>query len=182
MFAGVARTASAGGAFASCGWAARVTHTLLFSVALTVSPGVCGACASGCLDRGIAAPGSPGTGVASAVAATHGRGSCCNAIPDGLSQGSDPRGNSPTAVADAADGFSMSCRHGETGCDCLLEPRTTDAAVPPATSPLEVGGPMPAVIASVPLAAALPAARALITATARPPERPVRVLYGVWRN
>jgi hypothetical protein len=182
MFAGVARTASAGGAFASCGWAVRVTHTLLFSVALIVSPGVCGACASGCLDRGIAAPGSPGTGVASAVAATHGRGSCCNAIPDGLSQGSDPRGNSPTAVADAADGFSMSCCHGETGCDCLLEPRSAEAAVPPATSPNDLGGPMPAAIAAIPFTTMVPPATLVAAATVQPPQRPVRVLYGVWRN
>lgn len=182
MFAGVARTASAGGAFAARGRIVRVTHTLLFSVALTVSPGVCGACASGCPSGQLAASGSPGTGVAFAVAATHGRGSCCGTTPDRLSQGSDPRGGPPTGVADAADGIASPCCRGGAGCDCLLEPRTTDAAVPPATSPIEVGGPMPAVIASVPLAAALPAARALITATARPPERPVRVLYGVWRN
>jgi len=182
MFAGVARTASAGGAFAARGRIVRVTHTLLFSVALTVSPGVCGACASGCLDRGIAAPGSPGTGVASAVAATHGRGSCCGAIPDGLPQGSDPRGNPPTAVADAADGFSMSCCHGETGCDCLLEPRSAEAAVPPATSPNDLGGPIPAAIAAIPFTTMVPPAALVAAATVRPPQRPVRVLYGVWRN
>jgi len=43
MFAVVARTAPAGRALAACGRALRVTHTLLFSVALTVSPGDCGA-------------------------------------------------------------------------------------------------------------------------------------------
>jgi hypothetical protein len=182
MFAGVARTASAGGAFASCGWAVRVTHTLLFSVGLTVSPGVCGACASGCLDRGIAAPGSPGTGVASAVAATHGRGSCCGAIPEGLAAGLAPLAGSPLTVADAADGFSMSCCRGETGCDCLLEPRSAEAAVPPATSPIDLGGPMPAAIAAIPFTTMVPPAALVAAATVRPPERPVRVLYGVWRN
>jgi hypothetical protein len=182
MFTVVARTASAGGAFASCGWAVRVTHTLLFSVALTVSPGVCGACASDCLDRGIAAPGSPGTGVASAVAATHGRGSCCNAIPDGLPQGSDPRGNPPTAVADAADGFLTFCCHGTTGCDCLLEPRGAEAAAPSATPPNDLGGPMPVAIAAIPFTTMAPPAALVAAATVRPPQRPVRVLYGVWRN
>ncbi|MFM7135912.1 MAG: hypothetical protein ACKO1M_02420 [Planctomycetota bacterium] len=181
MFAVVARTASASGAFAARGRALRVTHTLLFSVALIVSPGVCGACASGCPDGGNAVADSPGTGVASAVAATHGRGSCCGAIPDGLPQGSNLRGDSPTGVADAADGFAGSCCRGATGCDCLLEPRPAEAAVPPATSPSEVGGPMPAAIAVLPLASVAPVAGAVAVAM-RPPERPVRVLYGVWRN
>lgn len=182
MFAVVARTASAGGAFTARGRALRVTHTLLFSVALIVSPGVCGACASGCPEGVCAAPGSPGTGVASAVAATHGRGSCCGAIPDGLPSGSDLRGSTPTGVADAADGFAGSCCRGATGCDCLLEPRSAEAAVPPATSPIEFGGPMPAAIAAIPFTIVQPAKATFVVAAVRPPERPVRVLYGVWRN
>lgn len=181
MFAVVARTASAGGAFAARGRALRVTHTLLFSVALIVSPGVCGACASGCPEGVRAASDSPGTGVAFAVAATHGRGSCCSAIADGLPQESDLRGGAPAAVADAADGSAGSCCRGATGCDCLLEPRSPEAAVPPATSPIEVGGPMPAAIAVIPFANVQPAT-ATVVAGVRPPERPVRVLYGVWRN
>ncbi len=180
MFAVVARTASAGGA--ARGRALRVTHTLLFSVALIVSPGVCGACASGCPEGVRAGSGSPGTGVAFAVAATHGRGSCCGTTPDRLPQESDPRGGPPTGVADAADGIASSCCQGGAGCGCLLEPRTADAAVLPATSPIEVGGPEPAVSAVVQVATELPAAPAPSMATARPPERPVRVLYGVWRN
>ena len=182
MFTVVARTVSAGGAFASRGWAVRVTHTLLFSVALTVSPGVCGACASGCPESGNAAPGSPGTGVASAVAATHARGSCCGTLPGGLPQGSDPRSNSPHGVADAADGFSMSCCHGATGCDCLLEPRSAEAAVPPAASPTDLGGPMPAAIAAIPFTTMVPPAAVVAVVAVRPPQRPARVLYGVWRN
>ena len=182
MFAVVARTASAGGAFAARGRALRVTHTLLFSVALIVSPGVCGACASGCPDGLRAGSGSPGTGVASAVAATHGRGSCCGAIPDGLPQGSDLPGSPPTGVADAADGFAGSCCRGATGCDCLLEPRSVEAAVPPATSPIEFGGPRPAAIAVWPSLKDEPRSTPLVVAAERPPERPVRVRYGVWRN
>ena len=182
MSAVVARTASAGGAFAARGRVMRVTHTLLFSVALIVSPGVCGACASGCPAGGDAAPGLSGTGDALAVAATHAGGSCCGAIRGGPLQGSDPRGDSPTGVADAADGFVLSCCHGATGCDCLLEPRSAEAAVPPATSPMEVGGPVPAASAVLPFSTVTPATATFVVAAVPPPERPVRVLYGVWRN
>jgi len=182
MFAVVARTASAGGAFAARGRVMRVTHTLLFSVALIVSPGVCGACASGCPAGGDAALGLPGTGDASAVAATHAGGSCCGAIRGGPLQGSDPRGDSPAGMADAADGFVLSCCHGATGCECLLEPRSAEAAVPPATSPMEVGGPMPAASAVIPFTSIAPATATFVVAAVPPPERPVRVLYGVWRN
>lgn len=182
MFAVVAHTASTGGLLVARGRTARVTHTLLFSVALIVSPGVCGACASGCLDGGIAASGSPGTGVAFAVAATHGAGSCCGTIPDGLPAGLAPLGGPPSSVADAADGFPVSCCHGLAGCDCLLEPRSPEAAVPPATSPIDPGGPMPAAIAALPLTPGPAAAATHARAAGRPAERPVRVLYGVWRN
>jgi hypothetical protein len=182
MFAVVARTASAGGAFAARSRVMRVTHTLLFSVALIVSPGVCGACASGCPAGGDAASGFPGTGDASAVAATHAGGSCCGAIRGGAPQGSDPRGDSPAGMADAADGFLLSCCHGSTGCECLLEPRPAEAAMPPATSSIEVGGPMPAASAAVPFAIVQPATATFVVAALPPPERPVRVLYGVWRN
>ena len=181
MSAVVARTISTGGALAARR-AVRVTHTLLFSVALIVSPGVCGACASGCPNGGCAGSGSPGTGVAFAVAATHGHGSCCGAIPDGLPAGLAPLGGPPSSVADAADGFPVSCCHGAAGCDCLLEPRSPEAAVPPATSPIDPGGPMPAAIAALPLSGdSAPQVRPAATGE-RSPERPVRVLYGVWRN
>lgn len=182
MFAVVARTASTGGLLVARNRAARVTHTLLFSVALIMSPGVCGACASGCPEGGIAASGFPGTGVAVAVAATHGCGSCCGAIPDGLPAGLAPLGGPPSSVADAADGFPVSCCHGAAGCDCLLEPRSPEAAVPPATSPIDPGGPMPAAIAALPLMLGPPAAATHARAAGRPAGRPVRVLYGVWRN
>jgi len=182
MFAVVARTGSGRGAIRLRSRSVRVIHTLLYSAALAVSPGVCGACASGCPAVGTANSGSPGTGVAFAVAATQGRGSCCGAVPNGWPPGSDPRGDSPTGVADAADGFGGSCCHGATGCDCLLEPRSVEAAVPPATSPLETGGPMPAAIAAIPFTVVQPAGAVFVVAAERPPERPVRVLYGVWRN
>lgn len=182
MSAVVARTVSTVRPFVARRRGVRVTHTLLFSVALIVSPGVCGACASGCPQGGIAPTGLPGTGVAFAVAATHGRGSCCGAIPDGPPPGCDSPGDPPTGVADAADGISLPCCRGGAGCDCLLEPRAAEAAVPPATSPIDSGGPMPAAFAALPLIIDPPTAPRLATPVGRPQGRSVRVLYGVWRN
>jgi len=124
---------------------------------------------------------SPSTGISFAVAATRGHGSCCGTM-DGPTKGSQGPGHRPHTTADAADGFTGSCCRGATGCDCLLEPRSAEAAVPPATSPMEVGGPMPAAIAAIPLPLVPPATATFVVAAMRPPERPVRVLYGVWRN
>ena len=182
MSAVVARTASAGRAYSPRRRAARVTHTLLLSVALIVPPGVCGACASGCAAGGNAQPNSPGTGVAFVDAATHGCGSCCKAIPDGLPAGLAAPGGASSPVADAVSGGLGSCCHGATGCDCLLEPGRSEAAVPPATSPIDPGGPMPVAIAVLPWIAAASASPAGGDDVDRRPERPVRVLYGVWRN
>lgn len=178
----VARAASAFGAFSLRSRAARVTHTLLFAAALIVSPGVCGACASGCSPRGLSAAGIPGTGVAFAVAATHGGTSCCGTTAGGPPEGTISPDASPAAVADAADGISVPCCRGAAGCDCLLEPREPEAAVPPATPPPDSGGPMPAAIAALPDAAKTSSQSAAFAMGERRPERPARVLYGVWRN
>jgi hypothetical protein len=182
MFAIVARTASEGGAFSLRSRAARVTHTLLFAAALAISPGVCGACASGCSTRGFAAAGIPGTGVAFAVAATHGGTSCCGTSAGGPPEGTVSPDASPAAVADAADGISLPCCRGAAGCDCLLEPRESEAAVPPATSSADAGEPMPAAIAVLADLAETASRAVQLTPGQRRPERPARVLYGVWRN
>jgi len=184
MFAVVARTGSAGGSFAARLSVVRVTHTLLLIAALTVSPGVCSGCATGCLERGATTSDSaPTMAAACAVAATHGCGSCSGAIQDGPPEGTASPGASPAAVADAADGLSaLPCCHGRAGCDCLLEPRQGEAAVPPATSVGDAAEPMPAAIAALPPIVASSAGRRLEPVAARPPRRPVRVLYGVWRN
>ena len=182
MFAIVARTASEGGALSLRSRAARVTHTLLFAAALAISPGVCGACASGCSPRGLSAAGIPGTGVAFAVAATHGGTSCCGTTAGGPPEGTISPDASPAAVADAADGISLPCCHGAAGCDCLLEPRESEAAVPPATSSADAGEPMPAAIAVLADLAETASRAVQLTPDQRQPERPARVLYGVWRN
>jgi len=182
MFAVVARVASVVGAFALRSRAARVTHTLLFTAALAVSPGVCGACTSGCSRGGHAVAGIPGMGVALAVAATHGCSSCCGTIPDGPPEGTASPDASPATVADAADGFPVSCCRGAGGCQCLLEPRDAEAAVPPATSPIDPGEPMPAAIAVFSSTGVPTMAIRLAGSPVPPAKRPVRVLYGVWRN
>jgi hypothetical protein len=182
MFAVVARAAWMAGAILLRGRAARVTHTLLFIAALTVSPGVCGACASGCSRGGQAAAGNPGMGVASTVTATHGCSSCCRMNAAGLSEGTISPDASPAAVADAADGFPVSCCSGAAGCDCLLLPREAEAAVPPATSPTDPGEPMSAAIAVLAFDEDASATGLVIRTHVRPLQRPVRILYGVWRN
>jgi len=189
VFAVVARTASTARAATLRGRAARVTHTLLFIVALVVSPGVCDACASGCSQGGCAAAGIPSTGVAFAVAATHGCPSCCGTISGGPPEGTVSPDASPAAVADAADGIALSapglcCGSGACGesdqCGCMLAPRDDVVAV-------VAGEPLPELAGSALMASPLqdapvPAEQAAIVSVEPPPRRPFRVLYGVWRN
>jgi len=169
MFAVVARTFAGSGARGLRSRGVRVTHTLLFIAALSVSPGVCGACASGCPNGGTAALGSSGTGVAFFPETTGCR-TCC-----GLASGETK------AEGGSGDERGLSCC-GPPGCRCLLEPRSEQAAVPAAGLMIDVGA-----AAALPLALLPPAGLDAGVATAsavpeRPPERPVRVLYGVWRN
>jgi hypothetical protein len=171
------------GAILLRGRAARVTHTLLFIAALTVSPGVCGACASGCSRGGQAVAGTPGTGVAFSVTATRGCSSCCGTNAGGPSEGTISPDALPAAVAaDVAGGFPVSCCSGAAGCDCLLLPREAEAAVPPATSPTDPGEPMSAAIAVLVFHEDSAATGPLIRTHIRPLQRPMRILYGVWRN
>jgi hypothetical protein len=110
MFAVVARTFAGGGAFRLRSRGVRVTHTLLFIAALTVSPGVCGACASGCPNGGKAALGSPGTGVAFFPEA-RGCGACC-----GLTSGG---ANSPCPECDCCGCCATGvCTCDDCGCCC----------------------------------------------------------------
>jgi len=166
MFAVVARTFADRGVFRLRNRCVRVTHTLLFIAALAVSPGVCGACASGCPNGGNAALGSSGTGVAFFGPEARGCGACC-----GLTNGG----------AETGPVQAKACC-GSSGCRCLLEPGSEPAAVPTAGLIIDVGA-APALPVAVVPPAGLAAGHADATgAPERQPERPVRVLYGVWRN
>ncbi len=189
MFAVVARTFGAVGVASLRSRQVRVTHTLLFIAALAVSPGVCGACARGCPENGLnRSDTSLSTGVFFAVATTRGHGSCCGTM-DGPSQGSQSPGLRPHTTADVADGIlnfhsdSLACCNGGAECDCLLEPRGDPAAAVTAAS--EAFEPRPFTVAE---ASILPTDGLAVGAVARqclpdkPPSRPVRVLYGVWRT
>jgi len=185
MFAVVARTLKAGGPLRLSGAVVRVTHTLLFIAALAVSPGVCGACARGCLERdaSVASGMTPRTGTACAVAAIRYCGSCCVAM-DGASEANTPPGRRPADAADAADGIlnTSACCGGGLGCGCLLEPRDDTEAVP---AKAERSEPAPATVHAAafrPSVIELAGAPGLRVPLVKPPERSVRVLYGVWRN
>ena len=157
MFAIVART-SLTHCMAPCGlFAVRVTHALLFFAATVVSPGVCDACVKGCCESDHC---------------------CCLPVADCDTESGVDRG---------AAGVTAACR-------CQLEPRQ----IPPAD--LQSGGfsgrreivrSWTSVDADVPVAwlppltgrhdglQSLACAQASAAAI---PSRPVRVLYGVWRN
>ncbi len=179
MFAVVARTFGTCGPFRLRSRRVRVTHTLLCIAALAVSPGVCGACARGCLDR---AGESPTAGIACAVAANRGHGSCCGTM-DEPSNGSQRPVGPPTTPADAADGilnFSTCCGDGP-GCECRLAPREDPSAV---LKPCETVEPASweALVGTIGPSAREQNTLAVRSLPERPPSRPVRVLYGVWRN
>ena len=164
--------------------AARVTHTLLFLAAqiALLSPGVCDACVKGCCESGtprIADVASPffHDGVASSAVAGGGEaGSCCGV----------------NATHDVA---AVPC--GDAGlekCHCQLEPRD----LPPAAAfPARVdrrespagwsSGADAGAVAWLPPVTGQsdgwqPTAGAMHGGAAAIPSRPVRVLYGVWRN
>jgi hypothetical protein len=185
MIAVVARMFRAGRPLRLRSRGLRVTHTLLFIAALAVSPGVCDACARGCRDAsGQCASGAPPiTGVACAVAASRGCGSCCTEH-DEPPVAVIPQGSRLATAADAADGiFRMGMCSGEgQGCDCLLEPRDNTSAVPVEADHGEHGPADTIAGVILPTAAELASATSLRIPLVKPPERPVRVLYGVWRN
>lgn len=183
MSANVARTAAGRWGFAPGGRAARVTHTLLVIAVTVVPPGVRGTC-SGCPPPGgpwacCAGPtaGAPPPGAVAAVTATH----CCGShasVDPGTPTGASSADRVPsTSVADADDGGP----HSPGGCRCSLAPRDR-AGEGSAPRPTVVGAALPVPVAiAAPLA--IPAAVAVAPdAAAFAPPRPVRVLYGVWRN
>jgi hypothetical protein len=159
----------------------RLCLAVLFAAASLVSPGVCDACVKGCCESGtprIADVASPffHDGVASSAVAGGGEaGSCCgvNATDD-------------VAVVPCGDDGPEKCR-------CQLEPRE----VPPAAASSgrldrrerQVGWPSGADAVAVawlpPLNGRHDGLQSLASAresAAAIPSRPVRVLYGVWRN
>jgi hypothetical protein len=183
MFANVARTAAGRRGFAPGGRAARVTHTLLVIAVTVVPPGVRGAC-TGCplpggrheCCGGPTAAAAP-AGAVAAVAATHCCGSHASADPGPPPGASSGDRAATSGVADAADGGP----HFPGGCRCALSPRDrADAGRVP--RPAAAGAACPPSVAIV-AAVAIPAATAFVPdVDAFAPSRPLRVLYGVWRN
>lgn len=193
MCAMVACTASIGRShrrIPAGGWhGARVIHALLFLVAQSVvlAPGVCDACVKGCCEYGmpliadVASPVFHGVSASSAEAVGCEARPCCGTpATDRLS--ADHR----TADACDADGTApCRCQHGPRDVPpaASSDPRTDrrddrsrwmtggdagDAASPPSALGLRDG--------MQPLAVPMHGWAAAI------PTRPVRVLYGVWRN
>jgi hypothetical protein len=192
MFAMVARTALIGRIPcripAAGSQAARVTHTLLFLAAqiALLSPGVCDACVKGCCASGtpriadVASPILASNLPSSTVVGGCGSDHCCG-LPV-----ADPITEKATADRGTADVTAA--------CGCELLPRQ----IPPAS--LESGGfsgrreivrSWASVDAALPVAWLPPlngrndGLQSLAFAqesAATIPSRPVRVLYGVWRN
>ena len=188
MSAIVARTASIGRFScrmpAAGSQAARVTHTLLFRAAqvTVLASGVCDACVTGCCESGtpriadVASPVLPCGVAASDAAESCEAGSCC-----GVAVTED------VAADQAHTDVTAACR-------CQLEPRQ----IPPAdlqsggsTSRREIVRSLTSVDAALPVAWLPPlngqhdGLQTLACAqesAAAIPSRPVRVLYGVWRN
>jgi hypothetical protein len=190
MIATVARTGSFRPEATTGRFSARVTHTLLFLAAAVVPPGVCDACPAcptraersdsrgGLTDR---AAGSRQEGLAAAVAGFHRCGSCASTTPC-MPTGRSPADRMPPDSVDRpGDGAPSS---GGPGCHCQWEARDlSDLAL--AASPTTASGAGPAVAAwpAIQLDSDEIAAVTLaVVAESLRPDRPVRVLYGVWRN
>lgn len=175
MFAVVARTRSIPGAPATPCRAVRVTHALLFVVALIVSPGVCGACAAGCRASGPSRLGSSvGTGVAFFTSPAD---DTCGGCPVVGSVGCPLDGT----AADRTGCCPARCRGGPD-CGCLLEPADEAVVILPVTARKTTGDGMPVAWCEVCDRDTARTARLPAPTHDRPPDRPARVLYGVWRN
>jgi hypothetical protein len=188
MFAMVARTASIGRIpcriLAAGSQAARVTHTLLFLAAqiALLSPGVCDACVKGCCASGtpriadVASPFLHEVVASSAVAGGGEAGSCCG-------------------VNATDDMVVVSC--GDTGpekCQCQLRSRNVRATAASTGQPDRRGShsrwdgsAAAGAVAWLPPVTGQsdglqPTAGAMHSGASAIPSRPVRVLYGVWRN
>lgn len=169
MLADVARTILGSGAGMVRSRGVRAAHTLLFTAALAVSPGLCGACATGgCGSVSTPPDRSACTGVAVIAKPAH---SCCGGRLESL-----------PAEGEGSGGVSRACCGGGDDCDCLLEPRRESRAtltVKPALDGAVVSGPIsPLVVTVIDDGGAV----SPVDLLGRPPGRPVRVLYGVWRN
>jgi len=197
MFATVARTIRARRARAPRNRVARVTHTLLFLAAAAVPPGVCDACPAcptraersdsrgGLTDH---AAGSRQEGIAAAVAGSQCCGSCAGTLPC-MPTGRSPADRMPPcSPADPGDGAPSTpgscCAACADGCRCLLESRDRrqpDAIAEGSAGAGDLAAAIPAVVGP-PIATVPTGMRAARLAEIPPPGRPVRVLYGVWRN
>lgn len=188
MFAMVARTASIGRFLcrmpAVGSQAARVTHTLLFLAAqiALLSPGVCDACVKGCCSSGtpriadVASPFLHGVVASSAVAGSGEAGFCCGV-------------NATDDVAAAPCGDA-----GPERCQCQLRPRNVRTAAASASQsdrrgshPRWDGSVAAGAVAWLPPVTGQsdglqPTAGRMHSGATAIPARPVRVLYGVWRN
>ena len=190
MSATVARTRSGWPEATAGRFAVRVTHTLLFLAAAAVPPGVCDACPAcpvraersdsrdGLSDR---AAGSRQEGIAAAVAGSHRCGACASPLPC-MPTGRSPVDRMPPgSVVDPGDGAPSS---GGPGGHCQWEARDI-SDVPLAASPTTASGPGPAMAvrpAIQPDSGAVTAVTLAVVAEGLRPAKPVRVLYGVWRN
>jgi hypothetical protein len=103
---------------------------------------------------------------------------------DGPIQGSQGPGHRPHTTADAADGFlhSVMMVCGGESCDCLLEARDVTSAVTNSAEAFEheLIAVRSAIVEMPTVAIAGPLERRGFPE--KPASRPVRVLYGVWRN
>lgn len=190
MSATVARTRSLRPEATARRLVVRVTHTLLFLAAAAVPPDVCDACPAcparaersdsrgGLPDR---ATGSRQEGIAAAVAGSHRCGACASTIPC-MPTGRSPADRMPPgSVVDPGDGAPSSCAD---GCTCLLEPGDPPSeaiTVAAAGLPRDIGMAAPRGVLPT-LTTTQAATRLERLSDVRTPGRPVRVLYGVWRN
>lgn len=136
----------------------RVTHALLYLAATVASPGVCDACTALCRAAGFA----------SSVAATH----CCGS----------PEQATARPVADAGDGDQITAARCDGSCRCQLSARGPLSARPEDPAGLESPGLLPASPAATLDACVIERAAVAVSGGPPGPARPVRILYGVWRN
>lgn len=133
--------------------------------AQVVAAGRCAACDA---DACVACVGGPGAGGATAHAAAAGTACplCAAAAPGGCH---------------AADGRAAATDHDAGPCECQWEPRDDDPVVPPSRPVVDLAAtsPWPAPASADERTAALVAR---LPDRSDIPQRPVRILLGVWRN
>ncbi len=152
----------------------RLFTAAVLAATTILSPGACGACA-GCCDDGpppVAAPLAAGIAPVHTPAPPGGHVSCCDCAA--------AESRSPLGTRGPAE----ECQAGHTAdCGCLWGPHGSHPSAP---APDDDGGRQSSFAPHVPALAAIPPGR--IAAGVRVdggvpiPTRPLRVLYGVWRN